>query len=174
MRRFLVMSAVCCGCVFRLGAEPLVIPEEELAIFDEFLLGTVDLERVSFYEHGTYGDAPYFYWNNCVFLTMNPAIPYDDDPAAYRPVILHELTHAWQDQHGIGTFNGDDDYAFTLLPERHLFQYGIEEQAGIIAASYQLTYFTNFPTSCQDCRAIGRDRAVEILDRRRDELVDAL
>ena len=168
---FLVVAG---GCSFRAGAEPIQVPAEELAIFDEFLLGTVDLERISFYERGPRGSSAYFYWNDAVFLAPGSAEAYADDPAIYRPVILHELTHAWQDQHGVGAFLGDDDYAFTLLPEKHLTEYSIEQQAQIISAGYILHELNNIPVSCRDCGTLGRDAALQILDRRRDELADAL
>ncbi|WKX27293.1 type IV secretion protein Rhs [Tatumella ptyseos] len=62
---------------------------------------------------------------------------------ASQHFFMHEITHVWQHQHGMwvrarGLFSWATAYQYTIVPNKKLSQYSMEQQAQIIADYFLL------------------------------------
>lgn len=126
------------------------LTENEKALAETVFQKALDLERVRIH------DAKYiFFQASNVLMTPNGQIyapsemyreDYANEPLNYRELFIHEMAHVWQFQTEVlnpkfsGLFefirNGFDyrkAYQYVLEAERDLIDYGMEQQAAMIA-----------------------------------------
>lgn len=180
MRTLPALAMFACGCnVYTIGARELEIPLEEREFLRDFFLGALDADAVREYERGLVGPTGS---NFCVGddIFFLPSERYEANRAEKRNVLVHEATHAVQNQAHLRRLPDDnDEYNYRLLPERHLLTYGFEQQASIVQTYYQITdwvradgYGPSDAGRCDDCAGLTRERMIEILTRRYAELSD--
>ncbi len=126
------------------------LTENEKALAETIFQNALDWELIRIH------DAKYiFFQANNVLMTPNGQIyapgemyrkDYADEPLSYRELFIHELAHVWQYQIGIlnpkfsglwefvrNGFSYHKAYQYVLEGGRDLIDYGMEQQAAIIA-----------------------------------------
>ena len=136
----------CTTWYYRLGSEKIKWDQEEYEFVNEFFMGTIDLDKVNLHYAGwDNNDGTCFALNNDIYF--NALLDYEADPKSFRSTLIHELSHVWQNQNfSNNAFELDPnayvttEYHYNLLPEKHLTEYGTEQQAAIIQDYFNWTY----------------------------------
>lgn len=135
----LILLSSCSIVYYRLGSDRIEWDQDSYDFANEFFMGTIDLDKVNLRYSGwdDYHGGCYTVNNDIYF---NPSIDFENDPLGPRDTLVHELLHIWQNQNFAWYAFEDSDYHYNLLPEKHLTEYGVEEQAAIIQDYYKWTY----------------------------------
>lgn len=169
----LLVLTSCQRLYYRLGTEDIEWIDSEKEFIDEFFMGMVDLDKVKLHQAGwdEYEGNSFEVGNDIYF--SNDFI-YVQNPLAHRSTLVHEILHVLQYQaYGFYSFPRSD-YYYSLTPEKHLKEYGIEEQAQIIQDYYRWTNMDNmqFCLYALGCEEIGLEMTKEIATRRYTEILD--
>jgi hypothetical protein len=168
----------------------VVVTEEftpdEKTLLQDFFLGSIDLDKVELQiAYGT--DGSYAIGNK---ITMSGSLYSFRGEPLWHLFLVHEAVHVWQYQHQPGRFfvGGSSDwvenkiregsypaYHYTLMPERSLSDYEIEEQAELLSNYFMRLYWDMDAPSiamADDYLLVGREQADAISESRRQELLE--
>lgn len=153
------------------------VTNEEIQFIDSFFGGTIHSNRVDLFENEELQRYSYVAQADRNNIHFRADLNYSENREFYRPLLIHELVHVWQWQHGFLFFALDNDlnndYSYLLDIDQKFKDYGIEQQAELIQDYYILIELNNnVPLTCINCAELTDEEILNDLERLYNEMLE--